>query len=269
MSIIVLLATPFVATAQSDDKQSAEVGARVAASVDKKIIKGLHISLEEELRFDNNFKSFDRFHTTLAMKYKVHENVKLGLGFAMINSYSSSNAAFKNTRLRVFADVTGTLKLGNWNLSLKERFQATFRTGDYNVYQNPACALTLKSRLMLKYKGFQRVEPYAYFELRNYMNAPVISAAYDGTAYYTLDGEDSGESGWFLTGFNGGYVNRYRGAIGVEVRLDKRNSLDFYFMGDYYTDKVVDANQEGTKLKSYTREYGFKGTLGVSYQFSF
>ena len=264
-----LIALPVSIKAQTDDKQAAEVGARVAVSVDKKLIKGLHLSLEEELRFDNNFKSFDRFHTTLAVKYKVHENVKLGLGFAMINSYSSTDAAFKNPRLRLFADVTGTLKLGNWNLSLKERFQATFRTGNYNVYQNPVCALTLKSRLTVKYKGFKRAAPYAYFELRNYMNAPVISAASDGTAYYTLDGEDSGDAGWFLTGFNGGYVNRYRGAIGVEVKIDKRNSLDFYFMGDYYTDKVVDANSDGTTLKSYTREYGFMGNLGVSYQFSF
>ena len=125
-----LIALPVSIKAQTDDKQAAEVGARVAVSVDKKLIKGLHLSLEEELRFDNNFKSFDRFHTTLAVKYKVHENVKLGLGFAMINSYSSTDAAFKNPRCRLFADVTGTLKLGNWNLSLKERFQATFRTGN-------------------------------------------------------------------------------------------------------------------------------------------
>ncbi len=265
----ILLALPLSVSSQTDEKQAAEIGARVSASVDKKIIKGLHISLEEELRFDNNFKSFDRFHTTLAVKYKAHENIKVGLGSALINSYNHSKTKFKNPRLRVFADITGTLKLGNWNLSLKERFQATFRTGDYNPYQNPACALTLKSRLMLKYKGFRRVEPYTYFELRNYMNAPVISAAYDGTAYYTMDGEDDGEEGWFLTGFNGGYINRYRGAIGIEVTLDRRNTLDFYFMGDYFSDKVVDANKEGTTLKSYSREYGFKGHLGINYRFSF
>jgi len=268
--IFILLAfVPATIMAQSDDKQAAEVGARIAASVDKKLVKGLHLSLEEELRFDNNFKSFDRFHTTLAMKYKVHENVKLGFGYSLINAYSASSGKFKNMRHRLFLDVTGTLKLGNWNLSLKERFQATFRTGNYNHYQNPACALTLKSRLMVKYKGFNRVEPYAYFELRNYMNSPVISAAYDGSSYYTLEGDESGETGWFLSGFNGGYVNRYRGTIGLEVKIDKRNTLDFYFMGNYYTDKVLDANSDGTELKSYKRQYGFMGNLGVSYQFSF
>ena len=267
--LLALLSLTLAASAQTDDKQSPEVGARLSFALDKKIVKGLHISLDEQLRFDNNFKSFDRFHTTVAVKYKVHENVKLGLGYAMINSYSSSSASFKNMRHRIMADVTGTLKLGKWNLSLKERFQATFRTGDYNVYQNPACALTLKSRLMLKYKGFQKVEPYTYFEVRNYLNAPVISAAYDGSTYYTLEGEESGDAGWFLSGFNGGYVNRYRGAIGIDIRIAKNHSLDFYFLGDYYTDKVVDANSDGTELKSYSREYGFMGNLGVAYTFSF
>ena len=264
-----LLSIPMSLFAQVDDKQDAEVGARISASVDKKIIKGLHISLEEELRFDNNFRSFDRFHTTLSVKYKVHDNIRLGLGYALINPYKSSSASFKSSRHRLFFDVTGTLHLGNWNLSLKERFQATFRSGDFNQYQNPLCALTLKSRLMVKYKGFNRVSPYAYFEIRNFMNAPVISAASDGIAFYTLSGDESGDAGWFLSGFNGGYVNRYRGAIGFDIRIDKHNSLDFYFLGDYFSDKIVDANSDGTILKSYTREYGFFGSFGASYSYSF
>ena len=35
------------------------------------------------------------------------------------------------------------------------------------------------------------------------------------------------------------------------------------------SDKVVDANADGTKLKSYTKEKGFKGTLGAGYVFAF
>ena len=267
ISIAMLL--PFAAVAQTDDKQSPEVGGRVSFAFDKKIVKGLHASIEEELRFDNNFKSFDRFHTTVALKYKVHENVKLGLGYSLINSYSSSSSSFKNARHRAFFDVTGTLKLGKWNLSLKERFQSTFRSGQYNAFQNPSCAMTLKSRLMVKYKGFRTVVPYAYFELRTYFNAPVVSAAYDGSDYYTLDGEDSGDSGWFLNGFRGVYNNRYRGATGAEINLAKGHSLDFYFLGDYFIDKEVDANSDGSELKSYSRKYGFMGTLGVAYKFSF
>ena len=261
---------PMMSFSQTDVALDPEFGGRVSASVDKKITKGLHVSLEEEVRFDNNFGSLDRLQTTLGISYKVHPNIKLGLGYALINGYRANSESFKNPRHRFMADATGTLHLGNWNLSLKERFQMTRRTGDFNVYQNPQNALTLKIRLKAQYKGFGKVQPYAYFEVRNYLNAPVIEAAYDGSVYVTLDEySEEGEPGWFLTGFNGGYVNRLRGSLGVDIRLDKRNTLNVYFLGDYLMDKVVDANAEGTKLKSYTKETGFRGWIGAGYEFAF
>ena len=270
--IIILLGLfiPVLASAQTDTALNPEFGGRISLSVDKKITRGLHVSLEEEVRFDNNFRSFDRLQTTVGLNYKVHPNIKLGLGYALINSYGANSESFKNPRHRLMADVTGTLHLGQWNLSLKERFQVTRRTGDYNIYQNPQNALTLKSRLKVQYKGFGAVLPYAYFELRNYLNAPVIEAAFDGSTYYTLDDySETGEPGWFLKGFNGGYVNRLRGSLGIDIRLDKRSTLNFYLLGDYCIDKEVDANAEGTKLKSYTKETGFRGWIGAGYEFAF
>lgn len=261
---------PIWAFSQTDTNLDPEFGGRISVSVDKRIVRGLHVELEEEVRFDNNFGSLDRLQTTLGVSYKVHPNIKLGVGYAMINGYGANSNSFKNMRHRFIADVTGTLHLGRWNLALKERFQATRRTGDYNVYQNPQTALTLKSRLSVRYKSMGRVEPYAYFEVRNYLNAPVIEAAFDGTTYYTLDGySETGEAGWFLKGFNGGYVNRLRGALGMDVRLTRRSTLNFYVLADYLMEKVVDANAEGTKLKSYTYEKGFRGWVGVGYEFAF
>ena len=269
--ILVLgLLSPMMAFSQTDVALNPEFGGRVSLSVDKKITKGLHISLEEEVRLDNNFGSLDRLQTTLALNYKVHPDIKLGLGYSLINGYGANSESFKNPRHRFIADATGTLHYGNWNLSLKERFQVTRRTGDFNVYQNPKNALTLKSRLKAQYKGFGKVQPYTYFEVRNYLNAPVIEAAYDGSVYVTLDDySEEGEAGWFLTGFNGGYVNRLRGSLGVDIKLDKCNTLNFYFLGDYLMEKQVDANAEGTKLKSYTRETGFRGWVGAGYEFAF
>ena len=261
---------PVALKAQTNVALDPEFGGRVSLSLDKRIVRGLHVSLEEEVRFDNNFGSLDRMQTTLALSYKVHPNIKLGLGYALINGYGANSESFKNPRHRFLADVTGTVHYGNWNFSLKERFQVTRRTGDYNVYQNPQNALTLKSRLKAQYKGFGKVQPYAYFEVRNYLNAPVIEAAYDGSVYVTLDDySEEGEAGWFLTGFNGGYVNRLRGALGADIKLDKRNTLNFYILCDYLMEKQVDANAEGTKLKSYTKETGFRGWIGAGYEFAF
>jgi len=51
--------------------------------------------------------------------------------------------------------------------------------------------------------------------------------------------------------------------------LGKYSKLDFYFLADYIHNKEVDANAEGTKLKSYTKETGFVGNFGLSYIFAF
>ena len=255
--------------AQTDVDLDPEVGGRLSVSVDKKLARGLHISLEEEIRMDNNFGSFDRFHTTLGLSYKVNDYLKLGVGYAMINPYSSSDGAFKSSRHRLMLDATGSLRFGDWRLSLRERFQATYRSGDMNEYQNPRTALTLKSRLKLSYKGLRRLEPYAYVELRNTLNAPVISASYDGTNYLTSALSQYGEAGWFIDGWTGMYVNRVRGSIGFEYRLSKASRIDFSLLADRIVDKVVDANAEGTKLKSYTRETGFVGWINIGYSYSF
>lgn len=273
--ILVIFAIAFSAfgfpsvKAQTDVDLDPEVGGRLSVSIDKKLARGLHISLEEEIRMDNNFGSFDRFHTTLGLSYKVNDYLKLGVGYAMINPYSSSDGAFKSSRHRLMLDATGSLRFGDWRLSLRERFQATYRSGDMNEYQNPRTALTLKSRLKLSYKGLRRLEPYAYVELRNTLNAPVISASYDGTNYLTSALSQYGEAGWFIDSWTGMYVNRVRGSLGFEYRLSKASRIDISLLADRIVDKVVDANAEGTKLKSYTRETGFVGWINIGYSYSF
>ena len=255
--------------AQTDVTLDPEVGGRLSLSFDKKLAKGLHLTLREQVWMDNNFASFDRFQSQLSLSYKVSPELKVSLGYAMINSYSSSDSAFKSPRHRLMADVAYTYRFGDWSLSLRERVQGTYRSGQMNEYQAPRMAWMLKSRLKLTYKGFRRWEPYGYVEMRNTMNAPVIKANWDGTYYVTDAGSRTGEAGWFLDGFSGWYVNRWRGALGVEYRLNKENRLEVALLADWLTDKEVDANAEGTKLKSYERVSGFKGWLVIGYSYSF
>ena len=266
-----LMVLPLATMAQTDVDLDSEWGGRLSATVDKKLARGLHVSLEEEVRMDNNFGSFDRLQTTVGVSYKLPVGIKMGLGYALIAPYSNSNSAFKSVRHRLMLDVSYGYRFGDWQLSLKERLQATYRTGDMNEYQNPRTALTLKSRLKLQYKGLRRLTPYAYLELRNTLNAPVISAYYNESTdeYFTSDGSLTGDAGWFLTGFNGIYVNRVRGCLGAEYRLDRRSRIEAYLLLDHVNNKEVDANAEGTKLKSYTREQGFVGQLCLGYSYSF
>lgn len=259
--------------AQTEVGLDPELGGRLSFTLDKKLVRRLHLELEEEIRMVDNFSSFGRFHTSLGVTYKLNDYLKLGLGYAMINPYDSDNSTFKSSRHRLMFDATGMVRFGDWRLSLKERFQATYRSGDMNEYQNPRTALTLKSRLKLSYKGFRRIEPYAYLELRNTLNAPVIRAVYntatDTWGYYD-DGifYIKGDAGWFIDGWSGAYLNRIRGSLGFDYRLSRASSLDVAILLDRVTDKVLDANSDGTKLKSYTYEKGFKGWITVGYTYS-
>lgn len=272
-TIILFLACLLAAVplcAQTDVAIDPETGGRLSFELDKKLAKGLHLSLEEEIRFEDNFGSLDRFQTTLGVKYKVHPNVKLGMGYALITPYSVVKSSFKDPRHRLMADATGTLKLGLWNLSLRERLQWTHHTGDMNTYQNPRNVLGLKSRVMAKYKGFGAWEPYASVELRHILNAHSVAANYDESTgnYCTDDGSQTGEAGWFLDGSTA-YMNRLRGTLGVDYRINRSSTLCFSLMADRYRDKVIDANSSGTKLKSYTSETGFMGWFCVGYNYSF
>lgn len=185
---LAMIALALPAAAQTDVDLDPEVGARISLSIDKKLRRGLHISFEEEVRFDNNFGSLDRLQHTLHASYKVHTNVKVGLGYALINGYSSTNSAFKGARHRLMGDAAYTWHLSQWNISIKERLQYTLRSGDYNTYQNPAGALGLKSRLSAKYKGWQHRgwTPYAYLELRTNFSGPSITADYNAATAPTL-----------------------------------------------------------------------------------
>lgn len=265
--LVISCFVPFTAKTQTDVSLDPDFGARISAEIDKKITKGLHVNLEEEIRLVDNFSHFGRFQTTLGCSYKINQHLKVGVGYALINPYSSTNKAFKNSRHRLQADATGSISAGSWKFSLKERIQVTHYTGDFNEYQHARNLIMLKSRLMAKYSISKKYVPYSYIEFRHYLNAPVITASYDGSSYSSTTGSE--EAGWFLKGFNGSYLNRFRGALGINIKFNKQNALNLYMMGDYVMDKEVDANAEGTKLKSYTRETGFVGWLGAGYTFSF
>lgn len=266
---------PFASRSQTEVSRDPELGARLSFGLDKKVTRGLHLYLEEELRLDNNFTGFDRLQTTLGVTYKVHPNVKVGVGYAFIAPWSSSSSAFKSTRHRLMADVTGTLHFTQWNLSLKERLQYTRRAGSFNAYQNPTNAVGLKSRLTLKYKGWQPrgLEPYAFAELRNTFSGPTVAAEYNTTKKaWCVPGTNStegDEAGWFLDGFNSTYVNRFRLGLGMDIRLSRQGLLNVQLLADWVSDKVIDANKKGTVLNSYEHRTGFMASLCAGYTYMF
>lgn len=268
ISLLVLTLMATVAVAQTDVDLDTETGLRLSAGVDRKLARGLHAVGDFEARLGDNLSSLDRLQVTAGLRYKLDDHLRFGVGYALIAPYSTTNSAFKSVRHRLMADATASVRLGDFRLSLKERLQFTFRSGDFNTYQTPQPLVGLKSRLMVQYKGLRRWEPYAYAELRHTLNGPSVTANYDGTYYLTASGSRTGDAGWFLDGFNQAYLNRVRLGLGGECRLSRRSALDLTLVADRVSDKVVDANAEGIRLKSYTRETGLALHLAVAYTYS-
>lgn len=262
---------PFAAYAQTEVDDENDFNTRISVGVDKKLAKGFHLTAKEEFRFDDNSTAIDQLRTDFGMSFKINSYLKAGASYTLINPYKSSQSTFNNPRHRFSADLTGSIKSGDWTFSLKERYQLTHRSGDFNTYQSAVNAMVLKSRLSAKYRGFGDFKPYGFAELRNTLNAPAIKATYNSSTgkYLTPTGSEEGNAGWFISGWDSAYINRYRLGLGCDFSFSGNHGLDVFLLLDYYTDKDVDANGAGTVLKSYTVQHGFIATLGLAYTFSF
>ena len=247
--------------------QSVTFAGRASAGADYKIIKGLHLSVEEEIRSGDDFSSLGSIRSTVGISYKPVKFIKLGAGYTLINPWKSSANAFNNPRHRFFFDVAGNLRLGDFQLSLKERLQLTHRTGSFNYTQTTPNALALKSRLGVKYKGWKKLEPYAYFEVRTALNDPWGS--------YKTEVDDEGETYYpfTLSGYNHLYNNRYRGSIGLEWKISKHHELKPYMLLDYINEYEIDTKNDTDhncySFKSAAYNNFLRISAGLSYVFKF
>lgn len=232
---------------------------RLSAGVDWKIVRGLHLDAGYEIRAADNFSRIERHQLNAGIQYSPIKHLKIGGGYYFIGHYDGDRN-FK-PRHRVYADVAGSYTFGRWKLSLRERIQLTHNAYEFNRFQNTPNLAELKSRLKVAYKGMAHFEPYAFAELRNCFNGPSFYAEYD---------ESKGKwSGYEFTGYHDTYINRIRGVLGIVWNINRHHGIDFKVMGDWYRDKDIDTNAEGTKLKSYNWVKGFNVTVDIGYIFSF
>ena len=268
---IASLLLPGVMRAQIYDDFDADLRGRIDVGVEKKIVKGLYVGVSEEMRLMDMMSSLDRFHTTVDLSYKVCPYFKVGAGYTLMNLHrydDDSDTWSWQMRHRAFLDLTGMYKTGSWHFSLRERFQLTHRCGEMNVYQNPRNEMVLRSRFKVSYNVHSApIDPYFSVEVRNTLNA----VSYSNWTYTSEQGDN--------VSYNDVYVNRVRFQPGLQWKVAKHHSLDFYILGDYCYDKDFDATKKG-KLKYttdsdgnkiYSLYYGrsFNTSIGVGYTYSF
>lgn len=224
---------------------------RVEGSFEWEPIKNLSLEAGLQLRLKNDLGSVDSFHTSFGAEYEVCKYFSLGADYILINGYKSDKGAWDKPRHRLNVNLTGSVKIDRFELSLRERLQTTFRTDDVNIYEKPQNEMILRSRLMGEYSiRHSKWTPYVLFELHNTLNAPKVVQNYKEFP---------------LTYDN--YITRYRAGVGTKFRITRNHRLDFYYYFDYDRGYDIDYKSNKGTLKGYYQENEFRHTFGISYKF--
>jgi len=253
--LIVLLTMAIAATSQLKAQED-DFGIWSEANVEKVISKRLLLDGGLELRTrDDGFGEFDRWSVGIGATYKLTDWLKASMSYSLlddhnhkVNSSGKKYSDYWGGRHRVNFSLTASQQFGKFSLSLRERWQYTYRPektvdrywnytdeDDDAVYGEPVIkkgttqthtyrakgSNKWRQRLQLKYKLTKQWRPYLCAES-------------------TVGGDG---------------LDKMRYSLGTEIRLTKQHSLDVKYL---YQHSYKDSDSEGNRH-----------VLGLGYTFKF
>lgn len=132
--LLALMMMPLSLLAQSDD-----FGVWTSIGAEKKISKKLSVGMEAELRTRDDVSTLDRWSVGVDAQYKLTKWLKVSAGYSFLDdnnekiTYKETNgmpnklAEYWGVRHRFNVSLTGSYKFGDWQVSLRERWQYTYR----------------------------------------------------------------------------------------------------------------------------------------------
>ena len=235
-----------------------DMGAWISGGVDWSVIpKRLSVSFDEEIRLKDNFSNPGKAYSNLAATYRLLPWLKAGASYSFIMSKSS--AGEWRARHRGALSLLASDKFGRVKVSLREKFQATYKDYEVNLYQSPQTDFALKSRIKVEYDIFHsKWTPYFSAEIRNTLNAVNPDSFVYGT--YSWQKYDGTTDSWvnrtrtcygnLTPSYNDVYINRIRFKLGTDWKFARNQNLDMYLVFDYNMDMPVDFSSSGIQ-KSY------------------
>ena len=229
--IVLMILLPIGVQAQND-----EFGTWTGVSLDKKLSKQLTLGTELELRTGNNLKNIDRWSAGISLDYRLAKWLKAGAGYTYLYDYHPEAYTYQDdgdlnkrtmtyfgSRHRLNVSLTASKDFGKLSVSLRERWQYTYRPEQANKrmdYQHSDLGYSYpvkgkatnmwRNKLQLKYKATRLLQPYRY-----------------GETY-------AGGSGF----------DKLRLSLGTELKLSKQSSLN---VGYVYQKVYDDDDEEGNK----------------------
>lgn len=152
-------------------QEDGQWGSSLAIELSKKVFKGVNLSFEEEFRTRENFSVVDRYSHTLELSYKPLKFLKVGGAYNLIN-YNHPTKDWE-VRHRYYLYATGSYSFAGFTVSLRERFQSTYRSGVTETSKRANPKYYLRSRLGVEYNiPHCHLTPYTSLELFNSLNDP-------------------------------------------------------------------------------------------------
>lgn len=169
---------------------------------EKKIIKGLSFALEGEFRSRDNSRKTDRWSGSADLSYRIWPFLKAGASYTYIYTGNEKKKGIVwEHRHRYNIYLLGSYKWNRFNISLRERFQHTYRSGVKKTAKRANPKQVLRSRLQIAYDiKKSKFTPYASCELYHTLNDPI----------------------------DNGY-EKTRWTAGTKYKLNKKNSFDIYY----------------------------------------
>lgn len=166
-------------------------GLALKVSFTGKVYRNISFLIEEDIRPQNDFRQAEWFLTTGEINYRINRFLKAGTGYMLLCHHKASD----ELRNRYYFFVSSSYPIGVFSLSLRERFQSTYKIEASHPKNY------LRSMLTLSYKaGKSGFTPFTYAELFN----------------------DTGYQGEMKT-------DRIRLSAGSDYQLNPYNALQLYY----------------------------------------
>jgi hypothetical protein len=218
--------------------------AHIFATFVKSFDHGLSLTFEEEIRSAPTHRS----HTTIALGYAPIEYFNLYAGYT-VKLYGNQGWTDPNKYIRHRANIllTGQVKLGQWNLSLREGVMLDARADKIDTREKNVVDFTLRSRLQAVYSIPETpLGIVAKFEILNTLNAPVE----------------------YLNSFSskkyGEYISELRPELGLQWKINKQHSLTLAYRYNYIYGRDINILDSGDVELSHN--YTSKHLILLSYK---
>ena len=244
--ISVFLGLTITAGAQKDD-----FGMWYELGLEKKLSKKWNISMEGEFRTRNNTKTADRWSAGVSAEYKIAKGLKASAGYNILFdnnpedlTWNSSNdpkkwtPSYWGTRHRFNVSMTGSVDWGRLKLSLRERWQYTYRP----EAKDKKYAFTYDDN---DYLSGYRLDPVNSKNKR--MLRSRLQASYD-IAHWKFDPTASAE---MFTDKKGIQKMRYQIGIDYKVRKQHVFSLSYRY-------QTVNSDDDDNDVNSHLIGLGYK-----------